>query len=598
MFLCSRLTALLVAHLFCAASAGLLSAQQVPTPQSLPTPLMGWNPFNAFGQNYDEAIVYGQADQLVKLKLAALGYRFVNIDDSWWLRRLPNTIQVNTKLYPDAQLSNGETSMRPFVEHIHAMGLKAGIYTDIGKNSCGQRWERQNTQNLPVGTLQEREIGSFGHQKQDAHLFFAEWGFDLVKVDACGVADYGQGADVVKSGMFAAFDPLSVRGRPAASNIAELQNLYGGFWSAALEAKRDGQPIVSICAWGEADVNDWAHRYGQMWRTSGDVKANWRSVLRNFDSAAPRSLFAGPGRWNDPDMLEVGNGEFDENHLVEARAHMSMWAIIAAPLILGNDLRSIAPSILQVIGNPDVIAVDQDPAGNQGVILSQTADGEVVAKQLATRGHKAIALINRTDKPLTLSVGLNDLHLSPRADTAVRDLWRGTRSLLKGTTITANLSPRETALLRIEGKPSEASVSYPAEMPARIRVAEDGFKPENRTVSRQWIPARIGYLPDGQPLLAGSNQDNDGLGVAAGSRLKIDLNAEFRTISLSPQSLSGKSERYSIFADGRLLRDGQADANLKPVTLKVKGVQQLELVAPKPTETNRQFAWHQVRLTR
>ena len=136
--------------------------------------------------------------------------------------------------------------MRPFVVHIHAMGLKTGIYTDIGRNSCSQRWERENTRNLPVGTLDERQIGSYGHQEQDMHLFFADWGFDLVKVDACGVAEYGPDVDVVKDGTYAAFDSIIVSGSPGASRAGELAHLYEGIWQAAWTAKPGVQPIVSI----------------------------------------------------------------------------------------------------------------------------------------------------------------------------------------------------------------------------------------------------------------------------------------------------------------------------------------------------------------
>ena len=589
-----------VAIVLAAVATAQSAAQQLPpaappTPSSLPTPLMGWNPFNAFGQNYDEHSIDDAAQQLVALGLRDLGYQFVDIDDSWWLRREPETMAIRTNLYPSARQAHGTTSFRPLVQRLHSMGLKAGIYTDIGRNTCSQRWEK--TANMPEGTQAQREVGSFGHQQADAHLFFSEWGFDLVKIDACGVADYTSAAAVVRGGTFRAFEPpLIVRGKPAESKPEDLASLYASFWRSAVNATSEHLPIVSICAWGEDDVNDWGSRSGQMWRTSYDVKANWKSVLYNFDSAAPRSLFAGPGRWNDPDLLEVGNGEFDKDHLTEARAHMSMWAVIAAPLIISTDLRKVSPAILDILRNPEVLAVDQDPAGNQGVILSQAQDGETVVKTLSHPGTKAVALINRSDHPLTLSLGLSEIHLSSQAPVMVRDVWRGTSTRLQGATITVQLMPKETALLRVEGTPLENKATFPDEMPARIRVLEDGFKPNDRTPDRQWVPARIGFLPYGEPILHENRQDTSAIGVAAGSRIQIDLHGDFKRIELTPRAMSSAVGTYSIFADGKPIQT--RSANGRATVLHVEHVQTLELVAPAGGPDHTSFAWAQLRFER
>ena len=550
---------LLAAAMSVSAHARKPSEKLAPVTQ-LATPLMGWNPFNVFGLNYDEKDVMGAAEQLVKLGLSDLGYLFVNIDDGYWLRRQQSTILVRTNLYPSADIGHGRTSLRPFVERLHAMGLKAGIYTDIGPNTCSQRWEKA-TPNLPVGSLDEREVGSYGHQEQDARLFFVDWGFDFVKVDACGVADYEQSAAEVRNGAYRYFPPLIIRN-----------------------------------AWGEGDVNNWAHRYSEMWRTSGDIKANWASILHNFDSAAPRSLFAGPGHWNDPDMLEVGNGEFDGNHIVEARAHMSLWAIIAAPLVLGTDLDAAPPAILDVIGNREVIAVDQDPAGNQGVILSQSENAEVVTKTLAGVGRKAVAMINRGEKPLHLMVDLNELHLLSTA--TVRDLWRGTSSTLRGSLIEVDLKPHETALLKIKGQPAKPDTTYPDEMPARFTLLEEGYKDPLRTTDRQWVPARIGFLPTGQPVLVNGQHDGNALGVASGSRLAINLNGEFRQVSLLPGPEEQQGRPFFIYADGHLLKKGNGTTSRKPFVLPVENVRRLELVAPPSTGTETTFVWGQVRFKR
>lgn len=588
--------------LACVIALPASGAAPAPRPAAMPatpaaTPPMGWNPYNAFGLDYGEADVMAQADLLLSLGLADLGYRYVNVDDGWWLRREGGTIAVRTGIYPSARLPDGTTSLRPFVDRLHAMGLKAGIYTDIGRNNCAQRWV-PGTANLPEGTIRQREVGTYGHHDADAALLFARWGFDFIKIDACGVADYGPDQEPVRRGTYRAFPPLIVRERPDRSDAAELARQYGSFADAVRRAVPDRAPLVSICAWGQADVNDWAHRHGQMWRTSFDIAANWKSMLLNFDSTASRALFAGPGRWNDPDMLEVGNGEFDGDHPVAARAHMSLWAIMAAPLILGNDLRRAAPAILDIVRNRAVIAVNQDPAGNQGVVVSLDGDAQVVVKAQSTPGRKAVALVNRGDRPLDLSVALADLGLSPAAPTMARDLWSGNARRVADGRIAARLAPRETALFLLDGQPLEAGVSLPADMPARFAVADRGYKAPDRTPTRQWVLARIGFHPFGAPLMRDGRHDHAGLGVAGGSRVAVRLDGAFAQVTLDPRMLDSRSGRYAVLGDGRVLRQGIATRAAQPLSLDVRGVRQLELRAPEPADGTTAFAWHAVRFRR
>ena len=559
---------------------------------------MGWNPYNAFDLEYGEAEVMAQAELLVKLGLSDLGYRYVNVDDGWWLRREGDTIRVRTSIYPSAQLPDGNTSLRPFADRLHAMGLKAGIYTDIGLNSCSQRF-RPKTPNLPEGSIAEREIGTYGHHREDAALLFARWGFDFIKVDACGAADYGPDVDVVRNGMFRVFKPLIVRERPDLSNAGELARQYAGFAEAVRRSAPPGrQPLISICAWGQADVNDWAHRYGQMSRTSFDIDATWKTMLFNFDSAASRALFAGPGRWNDPDMLEVGNGEFDDNHLVAARAHMSLWAVLAAPLILGNDLRRMTPGIQAIIANRAVIAVNQDPAGNQGVVISRDGDGEIVAKALAMSGRKAVALVNRGRTPLKLSVDLASLGLSPGGWATARDLWTDRTAAVADGRITAALQPQETAFLLVDGQPLEAGVSLPADMPARFDVADEGYKAPDRTPARQWILAQIGFLPFGERLMLDGKQDHAGLGVAAGSRVGVDLGGRYSHVKVDPRTLGLGRGRFVIRGDGKTLLHGIASRHAQPITVNVQGVRKIEFIAPSAAGNMTKFAWHDLRFRR
>lgn len=555
------------------------------------TPPMGWNPWNAFRTEVDEAKIVANAQLLVRSGLAEAGYRFVNIDDGWWLRReADGRIRIRTGIFPSAALPDGTTSFRPFVDRLHGMGLKAGIYTDIGRNNCAQHWDRDSP-NLPAGEQREREVGTLGYQDADARLFFGEWGFDYAKVDACGIADYGPDSVGVRDGTYRSLSPLIARKAPARSEPAIVEALYARY-ARAIRTAAPGT-LLEICAWGEAEVGNWAGRYAQLWRTSSDIRSNWGSMLANFDSAARRTLFAGPGRWNHPDMLEVGNGDFDVTHPVEARAHLSLWAIIAAPLILSLDLTRASPELIAILGNREVIAIDQDPAGHQGVILSHTAEADILVKPLARLGHKAVALVNRSTRPITLGVDLADLRLSPRGTTIVRDLWSKDVAALRGTRIERRLAPHETALLCIEGQAADPDTVFPDEMPAAIAVIDAGQAMPDR--GRNWIPARLGFRPAGEPILRNGRPDTGTLGVASGSRVRITLAKRFRRVEIAPAGSSGTP--YTIVADGRVVLRAKADGR-SAIRLNTAGVDKLELQAPAGSTADAGFLWSDLRMIR
>lgn len=544
--------------------------------------MMGWNPWNAFRTDVTEAKILSVADKLVSSGLAQRGFRYVNIDDGWWLkRRADGRIEVRTSMFPSAALADGSTSLRPFVDRLHAAGLKAGLYTDIGRNACSQIWDAKSP-NLPIGTQAEREIGSHDFQAQDMALMFGEWNFDLVKVDACGLADYVSGKPAVVSGQYRAFGPYIVRGQPARSDSGKVEQLYMGLKHAIDAVRPTGDYVLSICSWGEARVADWAKQYGNSWRTSPDIHATWKSMLHNFDSAASRPLYAGPGRWNDPDMLQVGNGEFDAQHLVQARAHMSLWAIINAPLILGTDLTKSPQAILDIVGNPSVIAINQDAAGNQGVTVQRDGDTQVLVKSLATRGAKAIALVNRGAAPLAISVAVARLGLSAAAGVTLRDAWSGDSRKLSGNTLTAELKPFETVLLVAQGTPVLKGGMYLDEMPARINVAASGTLP----AERDWVPARANAAPSGAPLAAGGKRYDNGIGVLVNSRLEVRLDGEFKRFRATPGALDGAGGtatpvRYRVYGDGKLRGEASTTATAA-LNVDVTGVRTLELVAEAP----------------
>lgn len=406
---------------------------------------MGWNPWNAFRTEVTEAKILAVAEALKQTGLADAGFRSIDVDDGWWLQRnAQHRIVVRTSMFPSAAMPDGSTSLRPFVDRLHSMGLLAGLYTDIGRNACSQAWDPQSP-NLPQGTVAEREIGSMNHQAQDMRLIFGAWNFDALKVDACGLADFGPDKPAVKNGTYRALGPYIVRGQVSADQTAKVEALYASLEQEIDTVRPRHDYSLAICTWGEADVTRWGNRYGTSWRTSPDIEPTWKSMLANFDSAAAHPEVAGPGHFNDPDMLEIGNGEFDADHLEAARAHLSLWAMLNAPLILGSDITRWSPALVAVAGNREVIALDQDPLAKQAVVVQRTGDGEVLLKSLQD-GSRAVALVNRGDAPISLSIATSQVGL--HGPLIVRDLWTH-QEHAAGATLSANLLPHQTVLLRI-----------------------------------------------------------------------------------------------------------------------------------------------------
>lgn len=561
--------------------AGLQPAGKfsIPAATIALTPPMGWNPWNAFRTEVTEAKILGVATKLKDSGLTDAGYRYINIDDGWWLkRRSDGRIEIRTAMFPSAAMPDGGTSFAPFVDKLHGMGLKAGLYTDIGRNACSQFWD-QNSPNLPAGTQREREIGSMDFQAQDMRLFFGEWKFDFVKVDACGLADFTSDKSLVQSGRYRALGPYIVRDKPEQSDDAKVQSLYASLRAMINEVRPRGDAVLSICTWGTGSAADWAGRYGQLWRTSADIHQSWKSMLSNFDSAEARAMYSGPGRWNDPDMLQLGNGDFDANHLTEARTHMSMWAIISAPLILGYDLTRSSKSLIEIAGNREVIAINQDPSGHQGVTVLRDGDAQVLVKTLAEPGAKAIAFINRGNHPLSISVPLARLNLRNTGNGSIRDVWSKQTHRLVGDAITATLAPRGGALLTVSGVEQLKDGIYLNEIPARINVAEDGRTRIAASLPRDWIAARAGAAPSGEPLRIAGKQYDNGIGILSNSRLEVKLDRQYGRFSATAGALAGLAPvRYSVYGDGRLLlqRSGTTPTEFN---VSVQGVQTLELIA-------------------
>jgi len=331
------------------------------------TPPMGWNSWNKFGCDVSEKLIKEIADAMVTTGMKDAGYTYVVIDDCWQVRRDPDgKIVADPQRFP--------SGIKALADYVHAKGLKFGLYSDAGTETCQGR------------------PGSKGHEEQDARLY-AEWGIDYLKYDWC-----------------------KTEGMKAPEAYPIMRDAL----------KKTGRPIVfSICEWGSSQPWLWAANVGHLWRTTGDIldcfecEENWGGLgwTKILDKQVGLEKYAGPGHWNDPDMLEVGNAGMT---VTEYRSHFSLWCLLAAPLMAGNDLRSMSRDTAEILTNKEVIAVDQDPLGIQGTRVRDNGDTEVWMKPLSD-GSKAVVLFNRGKKRTRISVTGKEIGLT--SQTKVRDLW-------------------------------------------------------------------------------------------------------------------------------------------------------------------------------
>lgn len=590
-----------------------------------PLPPMGWNSWNAFGSDIDEAKVMGSAETIVRSGLAAKGYRYIDLDDGWWLkRRLPDgRIIIRTANFPSAATADGSTSFRPFTDRLHAMGLKAGIYSDIGRNSCAQLYSTTGL-NQPEGTLLEREVGLYDNVDRDIALYFAEWGFDLIKVDACGIRGLTADSSWVSSGKFRPLGPWVDSESIGRTDIAKVRSLYDAVRRALETHNPDNDFVFSLCLWGAANVRAWGKDMGNMSRTSDDIAPTWGRMLHSFDSSVRRPLYAHPGSWNDPDMLFIGAGDFDEHHLVEARSHLSLWAMINAPLMIGYDLRKAPQSLIDVFGNAAVIALNQDRAGNQAVVAFDSNDIQILVKTLAD-GDKAVAIFNRTSAPLKATLTADHLKYLADADIRLTDLWTGETIGFRGER-DFEVGARETLIFRANGSRRLANGLYLSEMPGAVNPAEDGVVvPEPEPMIYRpifwagthgigeppryggWGGAQADATPYGLRLAVAGKSYETGIGVLANSRIEV-RNAGFARFDAMvgvDDSARGRSQpvTFLVYGDGKLLvrsrpmRFGQAPAAL---TAPVAGVKLIEIVARSAGARGQSFpvVWGDAALTR
>ncbi len=569
-----------------------------------PVPPMGWNSWNAFNSDVDEEKVLASAQALVDTKLATLGYRYVNIDDGWWLkRRQPDgRMLIRTSHFPSAA-TGADTSFRPLTDKLHAMGLKAGIYSDIGRNSCGQIYT-PDFKNQPEGSVAEREVGLYGHVDQDIALYFKDWNFDYIKVDGCGARGLPADAPRVKSGLYRALTPLVDMQSLGGSDVAGIRALYEEVHTALHKHAAERPYVYSLCLWGAGDVRAWGKDVGNSSRTSDDIQPVWARMLTNLDTVTHRALYAHPGSWNDPDMLFVGTGDFDAAHLTEAKSHFAIWAMVNSPLIIGYDLRKLTPDLLAIFGNAEIVALNQDPAGNQAVLAYDSEEVQTFVKTLAD-GSKGVAIVNRTALPMKAVLTAEQLKMLPTADVSLRDLWSKKTQSFRGE-LAVTLAPHETLIFRATGTRRLANALYLSEQTGSINPAADGVVvPEaDPTIFRSitpwtktrgpgehpqyggWGGAEADRAPYGKLMRVAGKEYDTGIGVLANSRLEV-RNAGFARfaakvgINDSGQPRSGTTV-FEIWGDGRLLATSRAMAfgeAAVPIVAKVTGVKIIELVA-------------------
>ncbi len=322
------------------------------------TPPMGWNSWNKFGCNVSDKLIREMADAMVSSGMQAAGYQYVNIDDCWQVSRdASGTIVADPVRFP--------SGIKALADYVHSKGLKLGIYTDAGTGTC------------------EKRPGSLNHEVQDAQTY-ASWGIDYVKIDWCNAEG---------------LDP-------------EVQ--YAKLRDALAQSGR--LMVFSICNWGVKTPWRWGPTTGNLWRTTGDINDTYeRMSLIGFGQNGLEK-FAGPGHWNDPDMLEVGNGGMKRD---EYRTHMALWALLAAPLLAGNDLRNMPTETKELLLNSEVLAVDQDAKGIQGHRIWQEGPLEIWVKPLADGSH-AVGLFNRGESAIRMTLDFKSI--GAPASAKLRDL--------------------------------------------------------------------------------------------------------------------------------------------------------------------------------
>jgi alpha-galactosidase len=471
------------------------------------TPPMGWNQWNAFGCNVTDALVRATADRFVSAGLRDAGYNYVNIDDCWSTRSRDGA----GNLVPDpVKFPNG---IRAVADYVHARGLKLGIYSSAGTLTCA---------GFPA---------SLNREQQDANLW-ASWGVDYLKYDNCN----NQGVDA-RTRYTRMRDAIIATGRPM---------------------------VYSITEWGQNQPWTWAQPVGNLWRTTGDITDSWGSMLSIYRANVGLAQFAGPGAWNDPDMLEVGNGGMTDT---EYRTHFTLWSMMAAPLLIGTDLRNASAATLAILGNRDVIAVDQDARGIQAREVRSAGGLHVLSKPLSGNDF-AVALFNENSSAAMITTSPGEAGLPGASSYRLFDLWSKAVTTTSGT-ISASVPAHGTVVYRVTpngtstGPP--AGTSFVSDLP--WQASTNGWGPAERDRSNGEQGAT-----DGRQLRIGTTNYTKGIGAHAVGTVDVFLGGRCSNFSadvgVDAESGTSGSVTFSVLGDGTtlatsaVLRGGQAAQHL------------------------------------
>lgn len=375
-------------------------------------PIMGWSSWNTYHVDISDSLIMRQADAMIGTGLHAAGYDYVNIDDGYFGgREADGTLFVHPDRFPGG--------LQKVVEHIHGLGLKAGIYSEAGINTCGSIYDDDER---GVG------VGLYGHERQDADLFFGKWGFDFIKIDYCG----------------------------GLRQHLDERTQYTMICKAVDEAS-EGKASVNICRW--AFPGTWARELATSWRISGDIRPNWPSVRGIIEKNLYLSAFAGDGHYNDMDMLEIGRGLTP----TEEQTHFAMWCAMSSPLLIGCDLTEIAPTSLELLKNEELIALNQDRLALQAKVTMHVGDTYVLVKDVEKLHGttRAVVLYNPSDSTAHFKVPVAQLCLD-RID-KIRDLGRRKDMEPCGDTLEMDVEPHGATVLRMEAKKRLRQVVYEAE---------------------------------------------------------------------------------------------------------------------------------------
>lgn len=415
-------------HLFLAALAASLCIQtSADDLKVFDPPVMGWSSWNTYRVNINEALIKSQADAMAAKGLREAGYMYINIDDGFFGKRNEKGVmQFHPQRFP-----NG---LKGIVDHIHALGMKAGIYSDAGGNTCGSMYDADVN---GVGA------GLYGHEHQDADLYFNDCGFDFIKLDYCGSKELE----------------------------LEEEKRYRAI-RKAIDEVGAGHVSINICRW--AFPGTWAKEVARSWRISADIQPKWESIKYIVDKNLYLSAYAGEGHYNDMDMLEMGHGLKQE----EEEVHFGLWCIMSSPLLIGCDMTTIPESSLQLLKNPELIALNQDRLGLQAYVAQHTGPGYVLVKDIEQKRGKvrAVALYNPSDEACDFEVPLDILELGGKVK--MRDLTkRKDLPAVKGV-LKKQIAPHGVLIVRMEAEERLEPTRYEAEW-AYLPCYNDLGKPKN-----------------------------------------------------------------------------------------------------------------------